>query len=148
MRTIKGQFTKHISVDNYTWAEDPEEAVVTPRSMAFIMLFEEWISWVGRKVVIHGMYRSLKLNKRFNGHPQSNHLKGEACDFHIDAFQMDTARFIKYAKKWKAICKKHGYVGEAGLYKDFMHFGIQTYSKSFYNWDSRSGKQINMVFNI
>jgi hypothetical protein len=65
----------------------------------------------------------------------------------------DEKKFIEYAQRWKDIINiinctdLFGDIqGEAGLYKGFWHFGIQNYSKSFYHWDSRSGKQINMPF--
>lgn len=57
--------------------------------------------------------------------------------------------FIRYAKKWKEICETHGVVGEAGLYTWGIHLGSSiSYSKVFYHWDTRSGRQKNLPFTL
>ena len=57
--------------------------------------------------------------------------------------------FIRYAKKWKEICEAHGVVGEAGLYTWGIHLGSSiAYSKVFYHWDTRSGRQKNLPFTL
>lgn len=148
MLKLKGNFTKHISVDDYMWKDDKGTAEITPETVRFLIAFDEWIEWVSRKVIIHGMYRTDNYNKLVGGIPTSNHRIPTSADFHINGLKVDTERFIKYAKKWKAICKKHKLVGEAGLYQWGIHLGVQTYSKTFYHWDSRSGKQVNKPFKI
>ncbi len=148
MIKLQGNFTKHISVDDYMWPADNETANITPETVKFMLILEEWITWLKRKVDIHGMYRSKAYNAAVGGIESSNHLIPTSADLHIVGLSIDEERFVKYAKKWKSLCKKHGFVGEAGLYTWGIHLGIQTYNKAFFHWDSRSGKQINMPFKI
>lgn len=148
MRKIQGKITQHISVEDIMWSDDTGDIIVTPISFKFMTAFEEWITWVKRPVRIHGMCRSKEYNKKVGGIANSNHLDTTACDFSIKGLVVDTNRFIKYAKKWKKICKKYGLTGEAGIYQWGMHFGIRKYPGKFYHWDSRSGQQKNLPFKI
>ena len=92
------------------------------------------------------LVQNCEINKSVGGVSTSSHLKGTATDWKTTV-EIDEDRFVKYAKKWREICKSHGVVGEAGLYEWGVHFGSSiTYSKTFYHWDSRSGTQKNMAF--
>nr|DAZ80137.1 MAG TPA: peptidase [Caudoviricetes sp.] len=94
---------------------------------------------------VNAWYRTVAYNKSVGGNSNSSHLRGVATDWGLPNVSKDD--FIKYAKKWRSICNAHGVVGEAGLYKWGIHLGSSVkYSKKFYHWDSRSGKQVNMPF--
>lgn len=145
---LRGNFTKHISTDDYMWQADSGIAEITPQTIKFILALEEWISWTKRTVEIYGMYRTKAYNASVGGIAASNHLIPTCADLCIKGVKIDANRFIKYAKKWKAICEKHKLTGEAGLYSWGIHLGIQSYSKTFTNWDSRTGFQKNNAFKI
>ena len=101
-----------------------------------------------KPVTINSAYRNPTYNKKVGGASNSSHLKGLATDWHTN-ITITEEKFIKYAKKWKEICERHNCVGEAGLYTWGMHLGSHiTYSKTFYNWDSRTGTQKNNAFKI
>ena len=150
----RGNLTKHFSLAEYTVGNAPSITLeINKRVMDFANLLEKFRVWLRRPMTVTSWKRSPALNKSVGGVPNSNHLYGTACDWHTTV-KIDTARFIKYAKKWKKICEKAGFVGEAGLYNWGIHFGIQTDEQiklnkgKFFHWDSRSGVQKNNPFKI
>lgn len=147
MKKIKGNLTLHFTVDEYG-VNQTETVTISPQAIEHAKMLEEFRTWLGRPMTITSWFRTSAYNKKVGGVSTSSHLEGIATDFAINK-KIDEASFIKYAKKWKEICKKHGVVGEAGLYIWGMHLGSHvTYSKTFYHWDSRSGKQKNNPFTI
>jgi hypothetical protein len=155
MATVKwsGNLTEHFTLAEYTIGNTNTVLSVTQRAYQFAECLEEFRRWLGRPMIVTSWKRTKALNSRVGGVANSNHLTGTACDWHTN-ITIDSKTFVKYAKKWKAICKAHGFAGEAGLYKSFVHFGIQAEAQvklnkgKFFNWDSRSGKQQNMAFRI
>ncbi len=144
----KGKLTKHFTLEEYTVGLKNGTAYVTEESYLQAMMLEEFRVWLERPMIVTSWYRTKEKNAEVGGIATSSHLRGTATDWHTD-INITEAKFIKYAKKWKKICAKHGVVGEAGLYTWGIHFGSSiTYSKTFYNWDSRSGKQKDMTFKI
>ena len=119
---------------------------LTAEAILHATMLEEFRNWLGRPMAVNAWYRTAKYNKKVGGVSNSSHLRGVATDWHTD-ITISEEKFIKYANKWKEICKAHGVVGEAGLYAWGVHFGSSVnYSKKFTHWDSRSGKQINNPF--
>ncbi len=127
-----------------------------PETFIFLTALQLFRYQIGKPMYVNCWFRTKAFNDRCGGIKNSNHLRGCAMDFYFKGENMaDQNKFIEYAKKWKDIINiinctdLFGEIqGEAGLYKGFWHFGIQNYSKRFYHWDSRSGKQINMPFDI
>lgn len=147
MKKINGNLTPHFTIDDYG-INQTGTLPITANAISHAMLLEEFRKWLGRPMEVHAWYRTAAYNKKVGGSPSSSHLKGIATDFHTNK-KIDQETFIKYAKKWKQICEKHGVVGEAGLYTWGMHLGSHiTYSRKFYHWDSRSGRQKNNPFKI
>lgn len=147
MVEFKGRLTEHFSLSDYI-INQTEKCEITKEAMLHATMLEEFRRWLQRPMTVNAWYRTKKYNASVGGVQTSSHLKGTATDWHTN-ITIDEAKFKKYAKKWKAICRAHGVVGEAGLYTWGVHFGSQiTYSQSFYHWDSRSGKQINKPFVI
>lgn len=145
---FKGDLTEHFSIKDYTVGLKTGTVYVTKESMLHATMLEEFIVWLKRPMNVTSWYRTVAKNNEVGGVPSSSHLKGCGTDFHTN-ITIDNTKFVKYAKKWKKICNAHGVVGEAGLYSWGMHLGSQiTYSKTFYNWDIRSGKQKDMAFKI
>lgn len=149
-----GNLTKHFSLDEYIVGNaNTATLTITRRAYKFAELLEEFRDWLGRPMTVTSWKRSKALNNKVGGIATSNHLTGTACDWHTNII-IDEKRFVKYAKKWKKICKAHGFVGEAGLYKWGIHFGIQNDAQvkanggKFFHWDTRSGKQKNNPFKI
>lgn len=148
--TVKwqGQLTEHFSLEDYTAGLPKGPAHITEDAYSHAMLMEEFRRWLKRPIYVTCWFRTPAYNKKVGGVSNSSHLLGIATDWHTNK-AITEAMFIKYAKKWKEICERHGCVGEAGLYTWGIHFGSHIrYSKSFYNWDSRSGVQKNMWFRI
>ena len=144
----KGKLTEHFSFEEYTVGLTYGTVYVTKEAYLHALMMEEFREAIGRPIIVTSYYRTKAKNQQVGGVPNSSHLKGLATDWHTD-IPITEALFIKWAKIWKKINRKHGVVGEAGLYSWGIHFGSQiTYSKKFANWDSRSGKQKNNVFKI
>lgn len=147
MVEFKGRLTEHFSLSDYI-INQIEKCEITKEAVLHAIMLEEFRRWLGRPMTVHAWYRTKEYNKDVGGVSNSSHLRGCATDWHTNV-DIDTTKFKKYAKKWKAICKAYGVVGEAGLYTWGVHFGSHiSYSKTFYHWDSRSGKQINNPFKI
>lgn len=147
MATIKfsgSKLTKHFTVQEYA-VNQTGTVKLTSEAIMHAQCLEEFRQWLGKPMGVNAWYRTPAYNKKVHGSSTSSHLKGCATDW--DCQNPTKAAFIKYAKKWGGICESHGVVGEAGIYKWGIHLGSHiTYSKEFYHWDSRSGKQINMPF--
>lgn len=146
MITFKGKLTKHFTADEYT-VHQTDDCRITREAIEHADILEEFRTWLGKPMKINAWYRTKEYNKKVGGNANSSHLRGVATDWGLP--NVSQADFIRYAKKWKALCSKYGVVGEAGLYSWGIHFGSHVkYSKTFYHWDSRSGKQINKPFKI
>lgn len=146
MIIFKGKLTKHFNTDEYT-VNQTGNCNITAEAIKHAEILEEFRTWLDKPMKVNAWYRTKEYNKKVDGAANSSHLRGVATDWGIPG--VSQAGFIRYAKKWKALCKKHGVVGEAGLYTWGIHLGSHiTYSKTFYHWDSRSGKQINKPFKI
>lgn len=144
----KGRLTEHFSLEEYTVGLTYGTVYVTRESYLQALMLEEFRRWLDRPMIVTSWYRTKAKNAEVGGVASSSHLRGTATDWHTD-IPVTEAKFLKYARKWKKICEKHGVVGEAGLYTWGIHFGSSiTYSKAFANWDSRSGKQKNNAFRI
>lgn len=148
MTTVKVTgLTEHFSLSDYTINQTGTIPLSAEAILQATML-EEFRRWLGRPMSVHAWYRTAAYNKSVGGVNTSSHLKGTATDWSTN-ITIGEDKFVKYAKKWKEICEAHGVVGEAGLYTWGAHFGSSiTYSKKFYNWDSRSGQQKNNAFKI
>ena len=144
---FKGNLTDHFTADDYA-INQTSNVTLTQESYEHALMLEEFRQWLKRPIVVHAWYRTSSYNKKVGGASNSSHLNGLATDLHTN-ITITEEKFIKYAKKWKEICNRHNCVGEAGLYTWGMHLGSHVkYSKTFYHWDSRSGKQINKPFKI
>ena len=143
---FNGNLTDHFTANDYA-INQTGNVTLTQKSYEHALMLEEFRQWLKRPIEVHAWYRTSSYNKKVGGNANSSHLRGVATDWGIP--NVSQTDFIRYAKKWKALCKKHGVVGEAGLYTWGIHLGSHvTYSKTFYHWDSRSGKQINKPFKI
>lgn len=148
----QGNVTEHFTKDEYA-GKGNGAAIMTIESYLQCQMMEEFRVWLRRPIYVSSWFRTKDQNDKVGGNKNSNHLRGCATDWHTDIKITDT-KFVKYAKKWKAICKAHGVVGEAGLYTWGMHTGYQNETQlkatggKFVNWDSRSGKQKDNVFRI
>lgn len=141
-----GHITKHFTQAEYT-VNQTGACTINADAYEHAQLLEKMRAWYGQPIRVTSWYRTPEYNKKCGGVSSSNHLRGTATDVFI-TFDTDD-EFIKFAKKWKQICTQAGTVGEIGRYKTFTHLGSHIkYSGTFYNWDKRSGKQINMKYNI
>ena len=153
---IGNKLTKNFTRAEYMKANRKTDGRIKiyPETFIFMTALQLFRDQIGKPMYVNCWYRTPAFNKRCGGIANSNHLKGCAMDWYFKGENMaDEKKFIEYAQKWKDIINiinctdLFGDIqGEAGLYRGFWHFGIQKYSKKFYHWDSRSGKQINMPF--
>ena len=151
-----GKISENFTRDEYARANRVTDGKIRmyPETFIFITAIQKFREQIGKPMYVNCWFRTPAFNKRCGGIAKSNHLKGCALDWYFKGEDMSNEKkFIEYAQKWKDLINVINCMdifgdiqGEAGLYKGFWHFGIQNYSKSFYHWDSRSGKQINMPF--
>lgn len=136
--------TEHFTFKEY--AKNQTSTVkLTAEAILHAQCLEEFRQWHGKAMKVNAWYRTAAYNKKVGGNAKSSHLRGVATDWGNPGVSKED--FIRYAKKWKEICAAHGVVGEAGLYTWGIHLGSSVrYSKAFYHWDSRSGKQANLPF--
>lgn len=137
MKKVKGNLTKHLTIDDYG-VNQTATIEITPEALKHALMVEEFIVWMNWKErpPINAWYRSAAYNESVGGISTSNHLKGTATDLGVGAFTDE--RFKKYARKWEEICEKYGVVGEIGRYTWGIHLGSHiTYSKKFTIFDKR-----------
>lgn len=147
---FSGNLSKHFSQAEY----HPGNATVymTKETRVFVNCIEEFRTWLNAPMYVYSWARTKAENVKLNGHPNSNHLQPRSCaqDWHLTK-TITKDMFITYAKKWAAICKAHGTVGEAGFYDaGWVHFGIQNSQQAkanghkFVHWHTlKNGTQIN-----
>ncbi len=124
------------------------------QTVTFIKCIQAFRTWINKPMYVISWYRTKQENITIGSTvgERSNHRTGTAMDWHLYNHDIDRDEFIRYAKKWAAICKQFGCVGEAGLYGWGVHLGMQNPDQAkstghkFVHWDSRSGKQINNPF--
>ena len=108
MILFKGKLTKHFTTDEYT-VNQTENCNITIEALKHAEILEEFRTWLGKPMKVNAWYRTSEYNKKVGGNANSSHLRGVATDISMPNISQTT--FIKYAKKWKALCKKHGVVG-------------------------------------
>ena len=148
-----GRLTKHFSLSEYTVGNGNTTLTITEKAYQFAECLEEFRIWLGRPMIVTSWRRSKALNQKVGGISTSNHLTGTACDWYTDV-PMTEERAKKYMKKWKKICKAHGFVGEAGWYPGWsprggLHLGLQNDAQikanggKFFNWRTTYKKDKN-----
>lgn len=153
---IGKNLTKNFTRTEYARANRKTDGRIKfyPETFVFMTAIQMFRDRIGKPMYVNCWFRTKAFNDRCGGIKSSNHLIGCAMDFYFKNENMANAdEFIKYVKIWKDVIRdinKMGLFGsiqgEAGIYRGFWHFGIQKYSKSFYHWDTRTGKQINNPF--
>ncbi len=77
---IKSQTAENLGIDNTPSPEILAQLHKTMASMEVIRMF------LGFPIMVHSGYRSPALNHSVGGAPDSQHMKGEACDFTCPEF--------------------------------------------------------------
>ena len=146
---FKGNLTPHFTIDEYA-VGNTDDVHLTEDAYTFALILEHTRVDAGLRFYVNSWCRSYKLNKAVGGVSSSNHLRGCACDFHLTN-KVTRARFIKIVKIFKRWCREYGVVGEAGIYSNFIHLGIQSPTQiainnnKFIQWDGR--KAGPLIFN-
>lgn len=146
MIKFTGNLTPHFTSAEYSTG-NTGDVILTEESYRFAWILENTRVDVGLKFFVNSWYRSYKLNKALGGISSSNHLRGCACDFHLST-KITRKKFIKIVKIFKLHCAANGVIGEAGIYNDFIHLGIQNETQKavngykFIQWDGRTGTLI------
>lgn len=150
MIQFSGKLSKNFSQEEYHAGS--ATVYMFKETIVFIRAIQSFRNWLDKPMYVVSWYRTARENAAVGGIENSNHKTGTALDWHLYNHDITREEFIRYATKWGQICKSMGCVGEAGIYKNWVHFGIQNKRQAvvnghrFYHWDSRSGKQINMPF--
>lgn len=152
MIEFAGNLSKNFSQSEY----HPGSAKVYMyrQTVVFIRCIQAFRNWINKPMYVISWYRTKQENITIGSTvgERSNHRTGTAMDWHLYNHDFTKDEFIKYSKKWAAICKQFGCVGESGWYLWGMHLGIQNPDQAkatghkFVHWDSRSGKQIDNPF--
>lgn len=143
----KNNLTPHFSAAEYFPQYREQNTYLTEESYLFARILEETRVDVGLRFYVNSWYRTQAQNKAVGGISSSNHLRGCAADIHTKN-KITRKRFIKIVLAFKKNCRKHGRVGEAGLYENFIHLGIQSETQKavnggkFIQWDERTGERI------
>ena len=145
-----GNLSKNFSQSEYH--PGSQEVYMYASTTTFIKCIQAFRSWLNQPMYVISWYRTKTENIAVHGIPNSNHLTGTAMDWHLYNHDFTKDEFIKYSRKWAAICKQFGCIGESGWYLWGIHLGMQnpeqakTTGHKFVHWDSRSGKQIDNPF--
>lgn len=145
-----GNLSKNFSQSEYH--PGSQEVYMYASTTTFIKCIQAFRSWLKQPMYVISWFRTKTENIAVHGIPNSNHLTGTAMDWHLYNHDFTKDEFIKYSRKWAAICKQFGCIGESGLYLWGIHLGMQNPDQAkatghkFVHWDSRSGKQIDNPF--
>lgn len=141
MKKVKGNITKHITIDDYG-VNQTATITISENALAHIRRVEKFIKWMNwiEDPIITAMFRTAAYNKKVGGVENSLHLTGEATDFAHERFaEFTKARYDKYANKWFEICDADGVKGEFGIYSWGIHLGSNIqYSNKHYRFDKRA----------
>jgi hypothetical protein len=101
--------TTHSNIDN--WAADP---VIIGRLRALCVEVLETIRTYAKKtMVIHSGYRCPALNKAIGGSTTSQHMKGEAADFHVPGISnLELAQWIEQNVDFDQLILENFIVGQ------------------------------------
>ena len=94
------KLSKHFTLDELTrtsvgLANVPSGEVVNCLRTVCAHVLEPVREHYGRPVLIHSGYRSAAVNKAVGGSPSSQHMQGEAVDFHVSGHtEYDVALWI------------------------------------------------------
>lgn len=145
-----GNLSKNFSQSEYH--PGSQEVYMYASTTTFIKCIQAFRSWLKQPMYVISWFRTKTENIAVHGIPNSNHLTGTAMDWHLYNHDFTKDEFIKYSRKWAAICKQFGCIGESGWYLWGIHLGMQNPEQAkatrhkFVHWDSRSGKQIDNPF--
>lgn len=88
------EFTNSTSAENNDISNVPAEIEVYRMVILCERVFQPLRDRIGKPIIIHSGFRCRKLNKLIGGANNSQHLKGEAADFHIPGMQLKDAYSI------------------------------------------------------
>jgi zinc D-Ala-D-Ala carboxypeptidase len=82
------KLSKHFTLEELTRTSVPDGNVPSAEALECLRtvcssVLEPVREHYGRPVLIHSGYRSAAVNKAVGGSPSSQHMKGEAVDFHV-----------------------------------------------------------------
>ena len=92
--------TRHFTLDELITTARPgfeleqEEgaAKVRPALLALAQLLEDVRTLLGdRAIMVHSGYRCPRLNTAIGGSPSSQHMRGEAADWHVPGLELEAA---------------------------------------------------------
>ena len=87
------KLSKHFTLEELTRtsagiANQPSEQVIERLRLVCVNILEPVREHYGRPVMVHSGYRSPAVNIAVGGSPTSQHVKGEAVDFHVSAYSV------------------------------------------------------------
>jgi len=104
-----------------------EQAIVDDK---LLNIMEDIRSIFEKPVIVHSWNRCKDHNESIGGVPESQHVKGKACDFHIKNTKMKEVHQVMLE------LYENGVVNNMGLYDTFVHVDTR---EGRHFWDKRSG---------
>ena len=88
------EFTNSESAERNGISNEPAEIEVYRMVILCIRVLQPFRDRIGKPIIIHSGFRCRELNKLIGGVSNSQHLKGEAVDFHIPGMGLKDAYSI------------------------------------------------------
>ena len=109
------KLSKNFTVKEFACADGTDAVFVSDN---LIQVMQEIRSHFGRKAIVHSGYRTVAHNKALkNASPNSQHVYGLACDFHVEG--VSPVKVAAYAEKLLAN------TGGIGIYSWGVHIDVR-----------------------
>ncbi|WFD12023.1 YcbK family protein [Tepidibacter hydrothermalis] len=123
--------TEHFRVGEIVCHDGSSEYIINSKALEGLEKLREIIK---KPIIINSGYRTVSYNKRCGGSPKSQHLVGNAIDFHVKGMSTEDIYHIM---------KTHNMIGKEfkgiGLYNTFVHVDVRPNPnrRGYSFWDMR-----------
>jgi uncharacterized protein YcbK (DUF882 family) len=108
------QISKNFKLSEFQCKDSSQLVKIDEKLLALLQIMRDKL---GKPMTIHSGYRTPEYNKKVGGSPNSQHLKGTACDFSVKGMT---------PKQLAVIAEQVGFDG-IGVYKTFIHCDCRGY---------------------
>lgn len=117
---VSGKITEKFFVEEIYDKESDEVLVLTPQIIRQAQMMQQLRSWYNKPLNVSSWVRALKTNEKYNGNPNSPHLRGMATDIKLP--NLSNRQYMNFVAAWQRICSWWGVVGGCSLYDWGIHF--------------------------
>lgn len=127
----KKKITPHFTVGEIVCKDGSPEYIING---AVLEGLEKLRAIIGKPIIINSAYRTPEYNAKVGGSPRSQHMLGNAVDFHVKGMNTTTVY---------EILRKNGFLGKVftgvGVYNSFVHVDVRPnpHPRGFSQWDMR-----------